>query len=317
MIYKGKKAFTMLELLFVIVIMGILAKFGVAFLAEAYRNFIFSTINNKLQAKSAYAVEMISKRLENRIKLSVIYRNPDNGNSDVNFAPLETGTDKNATVLEWISADIEGYRVGNWSGIMDLNSSASNANKLRSINTNTTNINNLIKILSDNNSTINDAAIYFVGGDRANDIWGWDGNVTKFNTQANVNIHPINSSATLNEFVPTPSSGTFTGVEAKEYYKLAWTAYAVALEDYNVTKPGGPDYNGTNMGDLYLYYNYQPWEGEQYDDVGIGVKKILLQDRVSSFQFRATGSLIKIQVCSKDTLIANEEYSICKEKTVY
>jgi prepilin-type N-terminal cleavage/methylation domain-containing protein len=318
MIKNNRKAFTMLELIFVIVIMGILAKFGVALLAQAYRSFIFSNINNKLQAKSAYAVEMISKRLEHRIKLSVIYRDTANGSSDVNFAALETGTDENATILEWIGADIEGYRAGNWSGVIDLNASESNANKITSLSTNTTDIDNLIKILSDGNSTINDAAIYFVGGDRADDKWGWDGNKTEFNTQDNINIHPIRKSSIASEtniFYPVNSYGVdnnFSNVEAFEYYKLAWSAYAISLEDYNTS------HNlGTNMGDLYLYYNYQPWKGEQYDDAGIGVKKVLLQDKVSSCQFRTAGSLIKIQVCSKDTLIKDEEYSICKEKTVY
>ena len=46
----GKRfAFSMLELIFVIVILGVLSKFGVEFLAQAYNNFIFSKINNTLQ----------------------------------------------------------------------------------------------------------------------------------------------------------------------------------------------------------------------------------------------------------------------------
>jgi prepilin-type N-terminal cleavage/methylation domain-containing protein len=311
MISNNRKAFTMLELVFVIVIMGILAKFGVEFVAQAYRNYIFSTINNKLQAKSAYAVEMIAKRLEHRIKRSVIFRNTNNGNSDVNFVFIDADTDANASVLEWIASDIDGYKLRNWSGVIDLNTSETNNTTITSPGTDTGKIDTLIKQLSQNGSTVNDVALYFVGGDRANDIWGWDGNATAFNTQSQVNIHPVHKSTTaVDKFVP--GVGTFSGVEAFEYYKLAWTAYAVVMEDYNTS------HNlGTNMGDLYLYYNYQPWKGEQYDDAGIGVKKVLLQDKVSSFQYRAAGSLIKIQVCSKDTLIADQEYSICKEKTVY
>jgi len=309
---RGRKAFTMLELLFVIVIMGILAKFGVELLSQAYKSFIFSKINNKLQSDSAYATELISKRLENRIKQSVIYRNPTLGNSDVNFKSLDSGADANATVLEWIGTDIEGYRSGTWSGIIDLNSTVTNLNQIMSINTNTTNIDNLIKILSDNNSTVNDAAIYFVGNYTANHKWGWDGNLTEFDVQANVDIYPIQNDANLSLFKPALTSlggiNTFNGVSAKEYYKLAWTAYAVALENYNAA---------TNMGDLFLYSNYQPWKGEQYDDGGINVRKDLILNNVSSFQFRAAGSLIKIQVCTKDVLIASEEYSLCKEKTVY
>ncbi|MFT7003260.1 MAG: prepilin-type N-terminal cleavage/methylation domain-containing protein [Sulfurimonas sp.] len=307
---KQHKAFTMIELIFVIVIMGILAKFGVEFLAQAYKSFIFSKVNNELQANSAYATELISKRLEHRIKQSVIYRSPETlgNNSDTNFRTLDSGSDANATVLEWIGTDIEGYIDERWSGVIDLNTTETNATQITSLETNTTSIDNLIKILSNNNSTINDAAIYFVGTYTGNNQWGWDGNVTEFNTLSNVEIYPINSTTSINKFVPPAASvGGYTGVSATEYYKLAWTAYAVSLESNSTT--------GNN--DLYLYHNYQPWKGEQYDDTGIGVEKNLIMHNVSSFQFRAAGSLIKIQICTKNDLITNEEYSICKEKTVY
>ena len=311
-----REAFSMLELVFAIVIIGILGKFGVEFLAQAYNNFIFSKINNELQANSAYAVEFIGKRLEHRIKQSTIYRNPTNlGNSTVNFRTLDSGTDANASVLEWIATDIEGYRVQNWSGILDFNPAVSNQNVLTSLETNTTAIHNLIQNLSNNTSGVNDAAIYFVGTFAANNIWGWDGNTTHFNTLANVEIHPITTIGTagIDEFHAARSDGTantFTGVAATEYYKLAWTAYAVSLEN-NAT---------TGNDDLFLYSNYQPWQGHQYDDTQIILpkkQKTLILHNVSSFQFRAVGSLIKIQVCSRNNLIANEAYSVCKEKTIY
>ena len=53
---KFRNAFTMLELIFVIVIIGILSKFGVEFIAQSYKGFIVSNINNTLQSQSATAV---------------------------------------------------------------------------------------------------------------------------------------------------------------------------------------------------------------------------------------------------------------------
>jgi len=41
---KTRAAFTMIELIFVIVVMGIIGKFGVEFLAQAYKSFIFSSV---------------------------------------------------------------------------------------------------------------------------------------------------------------------------------------------------------------------------------------------------------------------------------
>ena len=62
----------MLELVFVIVVIGIIGKFGLEFIAQAYKHFIFSNINHSLQAKSTTAIEQISSRLRYRIKKSVI-----------------------------------------------------------------------------------------------------------------------------------------------------------------------------------------------------------------------------------------------------
>jgi prepilin-type N-terminal cleavage/methylation domain-containing protein len=81
---KNRKAFTMIELIFVIVIMAILAKFGVEFVAQSYSSFINSQINNELQSNSATAVEFVATRLQHRIKPSAIAREDDG-----TFTPLK------------------------------------------------------------------------------------------------------------------------------------------------------------------------------------------------------------------------------------
>lgn len=298
----NRKAFTMLELIFVIVIMGIIGKFGVEFLAQSYESFIFSKINNDLQSNSATAVEFIAKRLEHRIKKSVISRNITGGTPGTwNYVQGGIGDD-NATVLEWIAADTDGYRAltaPNWSGIIDLNSS--NATRLISTSTNLSSANQLINILSYGNTDINDSAIYFLDSIYTINSWGYDGIGV---TDQNRTIHPIRSGTNVNEIWPN-SASDFSGREIFEYYKLSWTAYAIELKDYNAT---------TKTGNLWLYYDYQPWQGEEFYDNG--VKSALLAENISSFRFRSAGSLIKIQICAK-SLLTGEEYALCKEKTVY
>jgi len=297
--------FTMLELVFVIVVMGIIGKFGVEFLAQAYKSFIYSNINNSLQAESEMAVESIASRLQYRIKDSIIARQPG-----VKFEALSSSTlDTNATVLEWIGTDIEGFRGNkrpNWSGIIDI--STSSAILLDSPETNTTAINDLIVILSHGSGTgINNSAIYFVGSNSDITKYGWNG--VAFTDQSNV-MHPIKSGAAINELIPrNATDGTtnsFAGVDVFEYYQLAWSAYAVALTNYNAA---------TKSGDLRLYYDYQPWEGESYTDAN--ASSALLMQNVSTFRFKAVGSVVKIQVCTKSSLLQNEEYSLCKEKTIF
>ncbi|MCW8839326.1 MAG: protein containing prepilin-type N- cleavage/methylation domain protein, partial [Thiovulaceae bacterium] len=90
-----------------------------------------------------------------------------------------------------------------------------------------------------------------------------------------------------------------------EYYQLAWTANAVSIED---------DGKGNDTYDLVFYYDYQPWRGESYTDG----KSSIIMENVPTFQFRAVGSMIKIQVCVKSDLINNQQgYALCKEKTVF
>ena len=293
-------AFTMLELIFVIVIMGIIGKFGTEFLAQAYKSFIFANVNNKLQSDSASAVEFIGARLQHRIKDSVIVRT----GSVAAFTSLATANPATSyTVLEWVSSDIDGYRgvsTPNWSGIIDLTHANTTVSILESPGTNTVAINALIQTLSHGGSGINDAALYFIGSNNDISSYGW--NWAKPANQTGV-MHPINSNAQATQFIPAPGTGTFAGIDVYEYYKLAWTANAIVIEYNTVTK----------MGDLVFYYDYQPWLGEAYTTG----KHFVLAHDISTFQAIAIGSVIKIQVCAKSDLIAEETYSLCKEKTIF
>lgn len=290
-----KSAFTLLELIFVIVIIGILSKFGIELLFQAYKNFIFSSVNNALQSNSAAAVETIASRLQYRIKDSVIAREAD---GTVNA--LSGYTDGTATILEWVGSDIDGFRGDSlpmWSGIIDLN--ISTATTLVSPGTNTGALNTLIEVLSNGGSDINDSALYFIGSDSDINSYGWNGVALTDHTTSV--MHPIRSNGTVNQFVPingaTGADSTFAGTDVYEYYQLAWSAYAV------VHTPAD--------GNLTLYYDYQPWQGDGYADG----KAVVLMENVDTFRFRAVGSIVKIQVCVKTDLMG--DYSLCKEKTIF
>ena len=301
-----RNAFSMLELIFVIVIMGIIGKFGVEFLAQSYKNFIFSSINNRLQADSEFAVEFIAARLQHRIKDSVIAKTATNSATVApTTVPINQAdqTIADYRVIAWIATDIEGFRglsngatpyLPNWSGIIDLYDPLSTNTLLVTPGTNTTDINTLIDILSYKSSSIADAAIYSIGAN--SDVmtsFGWSGVVTQTGI-----MHPITLAA-ANQFQSSNLS-TFTGSDISEYYKLSWTANAIGYQD-----------NGSGKsGTLTFYWDFQPWNG----DTIANAKSAVLMENVSTFQFRAIGSIMKIQVCTKSTVV--EEYSLCKEKTI-
>jgi len=303
-----KFGFTMIELIFVIIVMGIIGKFGVEFLAQAYKGFIFSNVNHNLQSNGEMAVETIATRLQYRIKDSVIGRQSANNNFSTNYKALSSASGTDYNILEWVGTDIDGFRgdtLPYWSGIIDLDKS--NSTSLDSPETNTSAIDALIDVLSDGASGIDNAAIYFIGSDTDINKYGWDGNA--ISTQNSV-LHPIRrSTAAGEENLLIPRNGAsgadnnFTGVDVYEYYQLAWTAYAVGIDDYDST-----DNNGT----LSLWYDYQPWEGENYRTHG---KKVTIMENVSTFQFKSIGSIVKIQVCVNSDLV--EDYSLCKEKTIF
>lgn len=291
-----KPAFTMIELVFVIVIMGILSKFGIELLAQAYQNFLYTKINNKLQNQSATAVEFVAKRLSYRIPDSVIGRENNNSYDGIQ----ELVNTKNYVAVEWIARDMENWRgltKPAWSGIADLNASSNST--ISTPDTNITEINTTISVLSDSNSSIADAAIYFIGSNSdANSSYGWQGSAV---SNVGAAVHHI-TSATTNSL-----DGNFSNVDLYEYYQLAWTANAVSLED---------DGKGNGTYDLMYHYNYQPWLGERYNSPT--TKKQVIMENVPTFQFRAVGSMIKVQVCVKSDLINNEEgYALCKEKTIF
>ncbi len=298
---KTRAAFTMIELIFVIVVMGIIGKFGVEFLAQAYKSFIFSSVNNALHSKSAMAVESIATRLQYRIKDSLIAR----AGAGAGAEGIGSVTGATYTILEWVSMDIDGYRgsnKANWSGIADLDPGQP-LGLIVSPATETNTTNALINTLSYGTKGVNNAALYFIGSN--SDVttdYGWDG-ILADQTGA---MHPINSTGTITQFAP--AVGTFTGVDIYEYYKLAWTAYAVVNTD--------SDGDGI-LDTLILYYDYQPWNGDTYllQADGTPTKNAVIMNDVATFQFTAIGSIIKIQVCANSDLV--EDYSLCKEKTIF
>ncbi len=305
---KLRDAFTMIELVFVILIMGIIGKFGVEFMTQAYQSYIFSTINYTLQSNSATAIEILSKRLQFRIKDSIIARK----SSDNNFTALSSATGGDYDILEWVGSDIDGFRGdtnSTWSGVIDVNHANANSTTLVSPQTDTNATSEMIKVLSNdsvssNISSIDNAAIYFIGSN--SDIttdYGWTipADLTTINAQQGA-MHPIKKD-TNSTYLKDDTPADFNGTEVFEYYKLAWTAYAVVL---------------SADGNLTLHSNYQPWEGENYTQA---VNKDLLMQNVNTFQFMANGSVVKIQICVFSDLLKDTKedmgYSICKEKTIY
>lgn len=317
---KFKKAFTLLEMIIVIVIMGIASKFGAELLMRAYEDYVYGTANNRLMAESEAAVTQIANRLQYRIKESIIFRQglDANGTFIDDFSSLGSAVSNdtnNTYVYEWVGYDNDGWRgdgtstIPTWSGIVDLEHGSANAGKLISPSS-STRIGNVISALSPSGFTGMGSALFFIGDESINvmDGFGWDGNVTGFVTQSK-NLHPIQLG--IDQFLPNAGTGTFSGVDIYEYYRLAWTAYALEFRRWTDTTVTPNVERGT----LWLYYDYRPWLGQNYADHG---KKIVLMENVQTLRFSSIGDVLKVQVCVGDgNIFKKGAYSVCKEKTVF
>ncbi len=295
-----KSAFTLIELVFVIVIMGIIGKFGTEFLAQAYKSFISTTLQNKFQNQSSMAVAFIAKRLQYRIKNSVIVR--DIGTDDFQllegFAPA-TGYN----ILEWISYDADDLRYATWSGIYSKHKSGV---ELYSPETNTSAISALVASLAYKSSphlNISDTAIYFIGSDSSKDSWGWDG--VKINNMSN-SIIPVKAGANIKQFASNVATGNFNSLNLKNKklnsYQLSWTANAIIFDSANQQ--------------LWFYSDYRPWKGEKYTDAK---NKQLIMEDISDFRKKQSKDIITIKVCSSNEKLKDLDegnFLTCTEKTI-
>lgn len=293
-----KKAFTMLELVMVIVILGIVSSIGADIIANLYENYIKTRAINRLQAQTELVLDQIAKRLTYRIKPSVIARN-DGNFSDYVFLPNANNTYK---ILEWIGKDNEGFRgIKNpgWSGFIDLDSIDTNKTQIKTSGSELNTTNDIIEALSyDTVSLDNPAkkrpAILFKGQssfDKAQ--YGWN------NVDGNYTIRVSSDLVTANDIIHLDENIT----EMFEQYDLAWSAYAIV-----------PEGNNSNDFNLTLYYNYQPWEDNNYTD---GSKSVLIE-HASTFRFTQIGETIRMKLCIHDNnQSGNYDFAFCKERVVF
>lgn len=251
---KNKKAFTMIELVFVIVILGIVGSLITKVIKEIYVKYRVSETVLQMHSVTENIALSIEKRLSFREKASLIVKYNSNCYNLYGDDNNISYVDKDF-VLEWVGLDGDGFRgvwdggffKPTWSGFVDVNSSDTNNSQLKTLGTDTSLANDYIKALSNDGADFNDSAIVFI--DQANmgnpcKNFGFNYDIRNLSASEK-NIHSVASTATSDVI-----SGDFEGMKIYEFYKLAWTAYAI-------------EHNSTTN-ELRLYSNYQPWKNEKY-----------------------------------------------------
>ena len=217
---KQRAAFSMLELIFVITILGIVASIGSQIIAQVYESYIVQRAQHRATTKTELALTQIANRLRYTIPGTVVSR------ADINATPTPitdiTSTNENDKVLQWVGADGDSFeaiasdtnRKPGWSGFCDIDAYRGDT----IFPTPGSDLNLTKKIIANLGGTIANANIFF-----------------PYSTAAYGVADGVDETITLDN--------NLSGTTIYERYKLAWSSYALEVDANS---------------DLILHYNFTP-----------------------------------------------------------
>ncbi len=307
-----RSAFTMIELVMVIVVLGIVSMIATDIIAHMYKGYIQTKIINDLEQKTETLINQVAKRLEYRIKDTMIAR--EKGTNDFLAMNSDEINTSSFDMVEWIGYDYESFvgeynttkrfSVPGWSGFIDVDDTSTNNTQVKTPGSDLNIAGRTILALSDNKAGFtvanNHPALIFKcsKGDSNLSRYGWDYTVPNL-ADHNYTLAVSHTVADILRFDTPQASRNIC-----EQYYLAWTAYALVPEgsvkdDFNLT----------------LKYNYQPWYGEKYSDINTSSQ--VIAEHVSTFRVMQVGETIRVKVCIQDGNITGEPVGFCKEKAIF
>jgi prepilin-type N-terminal cleavage/methylation domain-containing protein len=313
-----KKAFSLIEVVFVLIILGIVASIASQIIVQVYENYIIQRAIYKVSTKTELVANQIVNRLTYRIQGTTISKNHIQIR---NGQPLQwlliqdvpTGG-TTYTSIEWIGYDNDSFSSSvnpNWSGV--ANYETATVNKFETVDSNLSTVATIMSNLSGGKVNLSKNAPagvlfiqndnYYNGSNEYNPICM--GMIPELASSTTDCIFPVTMSGDNDfNFTTTPAHPAIVPKIITERYKLAWSAYAIAPED--------PD--GDGRFDLVLFSNYQPWNGDSYLDAN--VTRHILMKNVSVFKFSENGGVIRFKLCATEPIGTDNNISTCKEKVV-
>ena len=351
-----KRGFTLIELVFVIVVLGIISMFGADLYTKIYKSYVHVRAVNQLEARTQNAMMLITNRLEDRIKSSTIGREL----SSNEFVPISDLTDPRYDILEWIGQSVETRNINQrnpgWSGFMSMSqlrdstwtADTNNAGyiadtraafnmvslgsdfpqvarivgNLRATAYNTPSNNTQVAVIF--RAVTNDASPTSVGigfgYDRA--VWADGRNrvLIAVGTPSAAGSGSIQGETiAINQYPFNPNNAN--SQEFSEQYYIAHSAYAI-VPDQVVTYTKDNAGNLSKNFNLLLKYNYRPWstvagDAHSYDTASSS----LLAEDVSLFRFKDDNGAVALKLCMRDDGRnfdpAELDLNVCKAQVVY
>ena len=308
-----KKAFTLLELMVVIVIIGLLSHMGIQMTLNIYRSYLQSRAINTLETQTELVLEQISKRLAIRVRGPTIGKQPAANGNGAFVSTSAAGLNNTFSILEWVTYSYESFQDGGWSGFADLSSPNTAIAAIAGSGTISTPGSRLavaaaapnfsadqnIKDLTSNAASIANGNIGIVFKNMSlNPATSFGYNRTNANSIGTIVANGQNNILSI---------ANYRDALISEQYYLLHTAYAVV--------PGVASANGDFS--LFLHYNFRPWAGQEYNNGNSD----LLATNVTRFNFTEANGIIVLKLCIRDGRRslepAEEETTVCKTKAIY
>lgn len=297
-----KTAFTMIEMIFVIVILGIVAGMTFVQVSYVYEDMMQKQNSSELESEAKVIAEQITARLSTSIKESLVAMTAIDGtgacipvsgtlNAATGYSLAWIGKSDEANLGVWDTV-LGDYRPG-WSGLADVSVSSTASvstpgSRLDNAEIIINGLTGLTASLSTNpNSPV---ALYFnASGSNTNACGDFINNAS-----GSFKLYRVHRNGTQNtlSLIDTPP-------QISEQYTLSHSAYAIERDTNN---------------DLWLY-EFRPWLSQNPNANAANRK--LLGKNVSGFGFKWSGGLFRVNVCVKKTMVGGYDIEVCKEKAIF
>jgi len=223
---KMRRAFTMVELIFAMVVLGIVSSMGADMIANIYKSYLLQ----RAEHSSSIKAEIASLQIANRLRYAIpgtVFRIKSDGTLESVNTPL-TGASSDYIGLQWVAYDGDSFETADtpgWSGLCDV--SVSTKDKMVVKGSDLDLADTIIDKLSNGTKGIDDTVVYFPSG-----------------------THEYNVSKSADDNLSFDTASDMV----EEHYKLAWSSYALIVEGgdlnlyYNFApQPGAPRGNTKSL----------------------------------------------------------------------
>jgi len=304
-----KRGFTMIELLFVIVIMGIIGGIALETIRQYYEGIYRTQIYSQRVNEADHILEQLAQYFENAIDLSII--NMDMDAADGALAGIcnddpsaEAENVAHDYTVVFVGVDVDSLRTIGKPGWSEKAKSTFDGTSITSDDANYTLANSVITTLYPTSDLANSAIYNHLGSD----------------TNTCENFYTLNGNGYY----------TITGALTGNTLPLANNASSSIIDENDRSRKyllrTGYAFRVLNTGEFVMFSNFRPWKGESYTT---GRRNILGRNVASFYadfnntnSFSERGSVWRLKVCMQgldSNLTTNDtaSQSICRERMVH